>query len=77
MYIFQYFQCSYHITILFLNINTFLLFFKGGQHPDDITCLTSDTFLVFTACKNVIYAWRRGTEVNMFVYVYYNIDYKF
>lgn len=33
------------------------------QHPGCITCLTSDSYLVFTACENVIYAWRRGTEL--------------
>ncbi|CAL1290506.1 unnamed protein product [Larinioides sclopetarius] len=35
----------------------------SGQHPEEISCLTSDAYLVFTACENVIYAWRRGTEL--------------
>ncbi|KAG8197503.1 hypothetical protein JTE90_007241 [Oedothorax gibbosus] len=35
----------------------------SGQHPDDISCLTSDAYLVYTAVKNVIYAWKRGTEL--------------
>ncbi|XP_054708031.1 WD repeat-containing protein 36-like [Uloborus diversus] len=35
----------------------------SGQHPEEISCLTSDAYLVFTACKNIVYAWRRGTEL--------------
>ncbi|KAF8772052.1 WD repeat-containing protein 36-like [Argiope bruennichi] len=35
----------------------------SGPHPEEISCLTSDAYLVFTACENVIYAWRRGTEL--------------
>lgn len=31
--------------------------------PDEIECLASDAYLVFTAYKNTIYAWRRGTEL--------------
>lgn len=31
--------------------------------PEEIECLTSDAYLVFTVCKNIIYAWRRGTEL--------------
>ncbi|GFQ91859.1 WD repeat-containing protein 36 [Trichonephila clavata] len=33
------------------------------QHPDEISCLTSDSFFVYTACENVIYVWRRGSEL--------------
>ncbi|GIY91432.1 WD repeat-containing protein 36 [Caerostris extrusa] len=35
----------------------------SGQHPGDISYLTSDAYLVYTACENIIYAWRRGTEL--------------
>ncbi|XP_015915378.1 WD repeat-containing protein 36 [Parasteatoda tepidariorum] len=35
----------------------------SGQHSEEITYLTSDSYLVFSACKNVIYAWRRGNEL--------------
>ncbi|GIY21556.1 WD repeat-containing protein 36, partial [Caerostris darwini] len=34
-----------------------------GQHPGDISYLTSDAYLAYTACENIIYAWRRGTEL--------------
>lgn len=32
-------------------------------HPTDITAVTADSFLVFVAAGRVIYAWRRGTEL--------------
>ena len=35
----------------------------SGIHPEDITALAGDTFLVFSAAGNTIYAWRRGCEV--------------
>ncbi|KFM78655.1 WD repeat-containing protein 36, partial [Stegodyphus mimosarum] len=35
----------------------------SGQHPGEISCITSDAYLVFTTCKNIIYAWRRGNEL--------------
>lgn len=35
----------------------------SGQHPGEISCLASSFYLVFSACENVIYAWRRGTEL--------------
>ncbi|XP_035212297.1 WD repeat-containing protein 36-like isoform X2 [Stegodyphus dumicola] len=35
----------------------------SGQHPGDISCITSDAYLVFTACNNIVYAWRRGNEL--------------
>ncbi|EZA48352.1 WD repeat-containing protein 36 [Ooceraea biroi] len=41
----------------------FTLLSVSGMHPDDITCLATDTFHVYTASANNIYAWRRGTEL--------------
>ncbi|EGI69333.1 PREDICTED: WD repeat-containing protein 36 [Acromyrmex echinatior] len=41
----------------------FTLLSVSGTHIDDITCLTTDTFHVYTASANNIYAWRRGTEL--------------
>lgn len=41
----------------------FSLLSVSPQHPDEINCLAADTFLVFTACQNIIYAWRRGVEL--------------
>ncbi|GBO14417.1 hypothetical protein AVEN_155477-1 [Araneus ventricosus] len=48
----------------------------SGQHPEEISCLTSDAYLVFTACENVIYAWRRGTEVDIFYFLKIFLDEK-
>ncbi|GJQ84496.1 hypothetical protein Trydic_g15689 [Trypoxylus dichotomus] len=44
-------------------ISHFGLLSVSGLHPSDITCMASDTFHVYTACNNGIYAWRRGTEL--------------
>ncbi|XP_066252400.1 WD repeat-containing protein 36 [Euwallacea similis] len=44
-------------------ISHFGLLSVSGLHPEDITCMTTDAFHVYTACANVIYAWRRGTEL--------------
>lgn len=44
-------------------ISHFGLLSVSGLHPGDITCMTSDAYHVYTACDNVIYAWRRGTEL--------------
>ncbi|XP_023323395.1 WD repeat-containing protein 36 [Eurytemora carolleeae] len=33
------------------------------QHPEDITALAADAYLVFTAAGTDIYAWRRGCEL--------------
>lgn len=41
----------------------FTLMSVSGTHPDDITCLVTDTFHVYTASANKIFAWRRGTEL--------------
>lgn len=35
-----------------------------SKHPSDITCLAADTYLVYTAADNLIYAWRRGSELS-------------
>lgn len=32
-------------------------------HQDDITCLAGDTYHVYSASLNNVYAWRRGTEL--------------
>ncbi|XP_060525873.1 WD repeat-containing protein 36 [Cylas formicarius] len=44
-------------------ISHFGLLSVGGLHPSDITCVCTDAYHVYTACENVIYAWRRGTEL--------------
>lgn len=41
----------------------FTLLSVSGLHPDNITCLATDTFHVYTACANDVYAWRRGTDL--------------
>ncbi|KZC03983.1 PREDICTED: WD repeat-containing protein 36 [Dufourea novaeangliae] len=41
----------------------FTLLSVSGTHPGEITCLAADTYHIYTACENVIYAWRRGTEL--------------
>lgn len=45
------------------SISHFGLLSVSGLHPSDIECMTSDAYHVYTACKNIIYAWRRGTEI--------------
>jgi len=35
----------------------------SGIHPEDITTLAADTFMVYSAAGNDIYAWRRGCEL--------------
>ncbi|XP_003704996.2 WD repeat-containing protein 36 [Megachile rotundata] len=35
----------------------------SGTHPGEITCLAADSLLIYTACRNVVYAWKRGTEL--------------
>ncbi|XP_071800159.1 WD repeat-containing protein 36-like [Asterias amurensis] len=39
----------------------------SNAHPDDITCLAADAFLVFTACQNIIRAFTQGRQV---IYTY-------
>lgn len=41
----------------------FTLLSVSGMHPDDITCMTTNTFHVYTASANKIFAWRRGIEL--------------
>lgn len=41
----------------------FTLLSVSGLHPDDITALATDTFHVYTASANNVYAWRRGTDL--------------
>ncbi|XP_003426057.1 WD repeat-containing protein 36 [Nasonia vitripennis] len=41
----------------------FTLLSVSGAHPEDITCLSADTYHVYTASGNKIYAWRRGNEL--------------
>lgn len=49
---FQTFGCSH-----------FRLLTVSGLHPEDITCLASDKFLIFSAWGTTIYGWRRGNEI--------------
>ncbi|XP_054268854.1 WD repeat-containing protein 36 [Macrosteles quadrilineatus] len=35
----------------------------SNLHDDEITCMTGDTYHVYSASGNCIYAWRRGTEL--------------
>ena len=41
----------------------FALLSVSGTHPGEITCLAADACRIYTACENVAYAWRRGTEL--------------
>ncbi|CAG9579734.1 unnamed protein product [Danaus chrysippus] len=41
----------------------FRLLSVSGEHPGPITCMTGDSFHVYTASENDIYAWRRGCEL--------------
>ncbi|XP_043269880.1 WD repeat-containing protein 36 [Venturia canescens] len=41
----------------------FTLLSVSGTHPGDITCLAADTYHIYTASENNVYAWRRGTEL--------------
>lgn len=49
---FQTFNCSH-----------FRLLAVSGLHIDDIQCLASDKFFIYSACGNLIYGWRRGNEI--------------
>ncbi|KAG5670537.1 hypothetical protein PVAND_000794 [Polypedilum vanderplanki] len=49
---FQTFSCSH-----------FRLLTVSGLHPDDISCLASDKYLIYSACGSIIYGWRRGNEI--------------
>ncbi|XP_046967212.1 WD repeat-containing protein 36 [Vanessa cardui] len=41
----------------------FRLLSVSGEHPGPITCMCGDSFHVYTASENDIYAWRRGCEL--------------
>lgn len=43
--------------------NHFRLICVSGVHPDDITCITSDHYAVYTASAKNIYAWRSGSVI--------------
>jgi U3 small nucleolar RNA-associated protein 21 len=49
---FQTFGCSH-----------FRLLAVSGLHPEEIKCLSSDKYLIYSASGNVIYGWRRGNEI--------------
>lgn len=44
-------------------ISHFGLLSVSRLHAGDITCMTADAYHIYTACDNIIYAWRRGTEL--------------
>ncbi|KAJ8920542.1 hypothetical protein NQ315_005411 [Exocentrus adspersus] len=44
-------------------ITHFGLLSVSGLHSENISCIGADAYHVYTACENVIYAWRRGTEL--------------
>lgn len=46
-----------------LSCSHFRLLAVSGLHEDDITCLASDKFLIYSAAGNIIYGWRRGNEI--------------
>ncbi|XP_047026043.1 WD repeat-containing protein 36 [Helicoverpa zea] len=41
----------------------FRLLSVSGEHPGPITCMSGDSYHVYTASENNIYAWRRGCEL--------------
>lgn len=41
----------------------FTLLSVSGAHPGDITCLSADTYHIYTASECNVYAWRRGSEL--------------
>lgn len=41
----------------------FRLICVSGLHPEDISCIASDPYLVYAASGKVIYGWRAGTSV--------------
>jgi U3 small nucleolar RNA-associated protein 21 len=44
-------------------ISHFGLLSVSKLHSEDITCMSADAYHIYTACKNEMYAWRRGTEL--------------
>jgi U3 small nucleolar RNA-associated protein 21 len=49
---FQTFSCTH-----------FRLLAVSGLHPENISCLASDKYLIYAATGQFIYAWRRGSEI--------------
>lgn len=45
------------------NCGNLALLSVSGCHPADIQVLCGDAFLVYTACGNEIFAWKRGFEL--------------
>lgn len=45
------------------NCTHFRLLAVSGLHHEEIRFLASDKFLIFSACGNTIYGWRRGNEI--------------
>lgn len=43
--------------------NHFRLICVSGVHPEDITCITSDSYCTYTASGTQIYAWRSGNVI--------------
>lgn len=43
--------------------NHFSLLSVSPVHPHNITCLAGDAYHIYTACGNLVYAWRRGNEL--------------
>lgn len=41
----------------------FTLLSVSPAHEEDITCLAADTYHIYTASGNNVYAWRRGNEL--------------
>ncbi|KAF4517408.1 hypothetical protein B566_EDAN005017 [Ephemera danica] len=41
----------------------FTLLNVSGAHPEDITSLAADRFLIHTAAGNTVYSWRMGTQI--------------
>lgn len=49
---FQSFSCSH-----------FRLLTVSGLHPEEISCLAGDKYLIYSASGTTIYGWRRGNEI--------------
>lgn len=45
------------------NCTHFRLLAVSGLHQQDIQCLASDRFFIYSASGTIIYAWRRGNEI--------------
>lgn len=43
--------------------NHFRLICVSGLHPDEITCIASDNYVVYSASAKKIYAWRSGNVI--------------